>query len=121
MRTSPLKRLDHEATGDGFPALRIRAFRRPHVVQAQYEVKGGYHLNQVLGHCLSAGDLTALSAALQSGSITPEVFSHLLSQAEMLPPDIDPVAYAETLRAEKEARGAKAAANGATVPAPEMR
>lgn len=59
---------------------------------------------------LSAGDLTALSAALQSGSITAEVFSHLLSQAEMLPPSIGAEEYAETLREEKEARSAKAAA-----------
>ncbi len=55
---------------------------------------------------LSPQDIQALSAALQSGALTPEVFAYLLETAETLPPDINYKTYAEQLRAEKEARRA---------------
>lgn len=66
---------------------------------------------------LSPDDIQKLSAALQSGAITPEVYAYLLEEAEILPPDVDAKEYAEELRAEKQAKQEKAQAIAGTMPA----
>jgi hypothetical protein len=55
---------------------------------------------------LSPQDIQALSAALQAGAITEEVFAYFLEMAETLPPDLDYQTYAAQLREAKAERRA---------------
>lgn len=57
---------------------------------------------------LSPDDIQKLSAALQSGAITPEVYAYLLEEAEILPPNMDAKGYAAELQAEKAAKQERA-------------
>lgn len=68
------------------------------------EASAAVALNKAFANTrLSPQDIQALSAALQSGGLSEELYAFLLEQAESLPPDLDYKAYAEQLSQQRQA------------------